>query len=258
MLLIIPPLDHREIKFGALPAKLLSRSPSAWLATGHYARLLPSPLDPSRPALHRASFLPKDQSYYLSTSSLAVLARTLFPLGGMAKDEVRRLARHHGLAASERKESMGICFVGTRKKFGSFLGQLVLVGYVSVGGRRLTTVGRVGSYLTPSPGEIRLASGKVVGKHEGLWRVTIGEGARISGLPEKHYVARKDAQANAVIIVPSGHPMLQTTALSARDFKWADDAHPPPAVDTDAGLRVQAQTRSLQEGSIAECAVRKR
>ena len=112
----------REIKFGVLPTRLLARSPSAWLATGHYARLLPSQLDPSRPALHRASFLPKDQSYYLSTSPLSVLGRTLFPLGGMRKEDVRALARAHNLPTSERKESMGICFVGTRKRFGSFLG----------------------------------------------------------------------------------------------------------------------------------------
>ena len=93
-----------EIKFRALPDRLLARDPSAWIATGHYARLLPSPVDPTEPALHRGSFLPKDQSYYLSTSPIAALSRTLFPLGELSKTEVRSLARQWNLSTSERAE----------------------------------------------------------------------------------------------------------------------------------------------------------
>ena len=112
--------------------------------------------------------------------------------------------------------------------------------------------------MNPSPGAIELPDGKVVGRHEGLWRSTIGEGARLSGLPEKHYVARKDTHRNAVIVAPARHAMLQTSVLATADFAWADEAHPPAVVDSSVGFRCQAQTRSLQEGSIAECIVKRR
>ncbi|GAA5919643.1 hypothetical protein JCM1841_005201, partial [Sporobolomyces salmonicolor] len=172
---------NQRIKFKALPDRLLSRDPSAWIATGHYARLLPSPLDPSEPSLHRAAFLSKDQSHYLSTSPLPGLRRTLFPLGAFAsKDDVRDLAHKWGMHTKDKKESMGICFVGVRKGFSGFLD----------------------SYIPPAPGDIEDANGRVVGHHRGLWRYTVGEGARLGGFPEKQFVARKDAERNVVVVVP--------------------------------------------------------
>ena len=113
----------QEIKFRELPSRLFDDDPLAWLATGHYARLLPSSLDRTLPSLHRASYLPKDQSYYLATSSIEALKRVMFPLGELSKTEVRDLARQWKLHTAERKESMGICFVGVRNRFGNFLGE---------------------------------------------------------------------------------------------------------------------------------------
>jgi tRNA-specific 2-thiouridylase len=115
-------MRSRKIKFAALPNRLLGKDSSAWIATGHYAQLKRNPEAPSEVSLHRATNLLKDQSYYLSTSPITALARTMFPLGGMMKDEVRDLARKWGIHTSEKKESMGICFVGVRKRFDSFLG----------------------------------------------------------------------------------------------------------------------------------------
>jgi tRNA U34 2-thiouridine synthase MnmA/TrmU len=113
----------RHIKFRILPERLLGRAPDAWIATGHYARLLPSPLNASVPALYRGNNIRKDQSHYLSTSPLSALQRTLFPLGDFAsKDAVRDLARRWGMHTGNKKDSMGICFVGVRKGFSSFLG----------------------------------------------------------------------------------------------------------------------------------------
>ncbi|GAA6052747.1 hypothetical protein JCM3770_003533 [Rhodotorula araucariae] len=228
---------NQHIKFKVLPDRLLARDPSAWIATGHYARLLPSALDRSEPALHRSANAGKDQSHYLSTAPLSALRRTLFPLGSFAtKDDVRALARRWGMHTGEKKDSMGICFVGVRKGFSGFLD----------------------SYLPPSPGNIETADGRVVGQHNGLWRYTVGEGARLSGFPEKLFVGRKDAARNAVVVVPKSSPLLRCTALTTHDFRWVSARHPPADVDTAGGFVAQAQTRSLPGGAFADCIVTRR
>ncbi|GAA5894195.1 hypothetical protein JCM8208_002373 [Rhodotorula glutinis] len=226
---------NQHIKFKVLPDRLLSHSASAWIATGHYAQLLPSPSRPSEPALHRAANLAKDQSHYLSTSPVSALRRTLFPLGGFAtKDDVRDLARKWGMHTGDKKDSMGICFVGVRKGFSSFLD----------------------SYLPPSPGKIETEDGRVVGEHAGLWRYTVGEGARLSGFPQKMFVGRKDAERNVVVVVPKSSPMLRCTTLETSDFRWTTSSHPPPEVYDAAGFAAEAQTRSLPAGALADCVVR--
>jgi tRNA U34 2-thiouridine synthase MnmA/TrmU len=112
----------------------------------------------------------------------------------MSKDEVRSLARKWNLHTAERKESMGICFIGTRDRFGNFLGEILSSRLPWT--RSLTFLRPSDSYLEPKPGDIEDATGRVVGKHSGLWRYTIGEGARLSGFPAKMYVGRKDIERN--------------------------------------------------------------
>ncbi|BGP53739.1 hypothetical protein JCM8202v2_001309 [Rhodotorula sphaerocarpa] len=225
---------NQHIKFRILPERLLARAPNAWIATGHYARLLPSPLDPTLPALYRGANIHKDQSHYLSTAPVTALARTLFPLGDFAsKDAVRDLANRWGMHTGEKKDSMGICFVGVRKGFSGFLD----------------------SYLPASPGDIVDANGKVVGRHQGLWRYTVGERARLSGLPEAVYVGRKDPEKNVVVVVPKTSPMLRCVSLSTSDFVWTSPLHPPPEVSAPDGLAVEAQIRSLPAGALSACQV---
>ncbi|GAA6012384.1 hypothetical protein JCM11491_004315 [Sporobolomyces phaffii] len=228
---------NQKIKFRALPDRLLARDPTAWIATGHYARLAPSPLDPSEPALLRATCAAKDQSHYLSTAPLAALERTLFPLGAFAsKDAVRDLARAWDLHTQDKRESMGICFVGVRKGFSRFLD----------------------SYIPPRPGNIETLDGKVVGRHQGLWTYTFGEGARVSGLAERLFVARKDVERNCVVVVPKNSPLLRCTALSTRDFSFVSTRHPPPPeLDSATGFACEAQARSLPNGSLSDCVVRR-
>ncbi|GAA6027067.1 hypothetical protein JCM8097_006084 [Rhodosporidiobolus ruineniae] len=227
---------NQRIKFKVLPDRLLARDPSAWIATGHYARLLPSSLTPSDPALHRAANLAKDQSHYLSTSPLAALRRTLFPLGGFeSKTEVRELATKWGMHTKDKKDSMGICFVGVRKGFAGFLD----------------------SYLPPSPGNIEDETGKVVGQHQGLWRFTVGERARLSGMSEAHFVGRNDAARNVVVVCPKSSPLLRCTSITTSDFLWTSPLHPPPEVDSPEGFTCEAQTRSLPGGALSPCIVKR-
>ncbi|KAK4053010.1 hypothetical protein OIV83_001743 [Microbotryomycetes sp. JL201] len=171
---------NQHIKFKELPAKLRELDPSAWIATGHYARLLPSPIDNSLPGLFRATNPHKDQSYYLSTSPVEALKRTIFPLGNMDKSAVRDLARKFKLSTADRRESMGICFIGHRDRFSDWLE----------------------SYMQPQPGDIVDLSGRVVGRHRGLWRYTIGEGARLPGQPQRLFVGHKDIARNTITVVP--------------------------------------------------------
>lgn len=78
-----------------------------------------------RPQLLRSSDRTKDQNYYLSSMPEDALARTLFPLGQMTKKQVRELAVEAKLPTAEREESMGICFVGEKRKFNDFLGVFI-------------------------------------------------------------------------------------------------------------------------------------
>ncbi|GAA5941023.1 tRNA-5-taurinomethyluridine 2-sulfurtransferase [Sporobolomyces koalae] len=227
---------NQRIKFRTLPDRLLARDPTAWIATGHYARLLPAPHSPSEPALYRANYINKDQSHYLSTSPISALRKTLFPLGNFAsKEDVRALASKWNMHTKDKRDSMGICFVGIRKGFSGFLD----------------------SYIQPSPGNIEDIDGKVLGRHNGLWRYTVGEGARLSGLPEKLFVGRKDVARNAVVVVPKSSPLLRCAQITTKDFAFVSPSHPPPQLESREGVACQAQARSIATNSLASCVVRR-
>jgi tRNA U34 2-thiouridine synthase MnmA/TrmU len=111
------------------PEPLLSfRSDSYYL--GHYARKgwsVSEKTSTLRAQLLRSSDRTKDQNYYLSSMPERALARTLFPLGHMTKKQVRELAIQAKLPTAQREESMGICFVGEKRKFNDFLGMFDLI-----------------------------------------------------------------------------------------------------------------------------------
>ncbi|WFD34350.1 tRNA-5-taurinomethyluridine 2-sulfurtransferase [Malassezia cuniculi] len=188
---------NRHIKFGAL----LDRIHTPWLATGHYARIRRSS-DMRRAALLRAADASKDQSYYLSSVREDALVRSVFPLGDYLKSDVRALARKHALPTAENSESMGLCFVGER------------------GGRR-GFARFLDGYVEGSPGNIIVPGGRVIGQHTGLHAYTVGQRARVSGLGERYFVARKDRARNEITVVPgSTHPMLECTSLTSHAFSW--------------------------------------
>ncbi|KAG6809150.1 hypothetical protein H0H92_001400 [Tricholoma furcatifolium] len=153
-------LCNREIKFGAL----LEHLPIA-----------------SSPSLTLVKYTTKDQTYFLAGISEQGLDRACFPLGNLLKTKVRELARRYRLPTAERRESMGICFVGKKSKFGDF----------------------ISSYIPPNPGPIiDVSTGSILATHQGLWNYTIGQGARLPGMKEKAFVVRKDVDKNAVYIAP--------------------------------------------------------
>src|ERR1700692_3501919 len=133
------------------------------IATGHYAQVT---LDEQlgRWLLKRAADKSKDQTYFLFGLTQEQLSRTLFPLGGMTKPEVRELARKHSLAIAEKPDSQEICFVpgGDYKRF--------LEAYLSEQGDTPTEI--AGEMVG---GEMVTTDGKVIGEHAGVHNFTVGQ-----------------------------------------------------------------------------------
>ncbi|XP_069347408.1 mitochondrial tRNA-specific 2-thiouridylase 1 isoform X4 [Eulemur rufifrons] len=143
----------------------------------------------------------------LEMVSQDALRRTIFPLGGLTKDFVKKIAAenrlHHVL---QKKESMGICFVGKRK-FEHFILQ----------------------YLQPRPGNfISIEDNKVLGTHKGWFLYTLGQKAKIGGLREPWYVVEKDGTKGDVFVAPwTDHPALYRDLLRTNRVHWI--AEEPPA-----------------------------
>src|ERR1035441_1204679 len=128
------------------------------IATGHYAQVVfDEQLD--RWLLRRPADKSKDQTYFLFGLTQEQLSRTLFPLGGMTKPEVRELARKHNLVIAEKPDSQEICFVpgGDYKRF--------LEAYLSEQGDKPTEI----------TGEMVTTDGKVIGEHTGVHNFTVGQ-----------------------------------------------------------------------------------
>jgi tRNA-specific 2-thiouridylase len=202
-------LCNAEIKFKAFLDHAM-RLGGAAIATGHYARVEKAD-DGYR--LLRGVDVWKDQSYFLHRLTQEQLARVLFPLGGMKKSEVRRLAREAGLPNHAKKDSTGICFIGERP-FREFLNR----------------------YLPRQPGPIRTPEGKTLGEHIGLAFYTIGQrrGIGIGGAGDAWYVADKRLDSNELVVVQGhDHPLLMKKSLRAQDVSWISGRQPAaPAAHT--------------------------
>lgn len=166
------------------------------LATGHYARIAPGPRGPR---LLRGVDGRKDQSYFLFTMTADELSSVLFPIGGMTKDEVRAEARRLGLGTSEKAESQEICFIPR-------------------GGRGDFLAGRIGG----GGGEIVDTAGRVLGRHRGLYRYTVGQ-RRGLDLPDgPYYVVEIDSGADRLVVGRSEE--LLARGLTAGRVNWINGA----------------------------------
>jgi tRNA-specific 2-thiouridylase len=200
-------LCNAEIKFRAFLDHAM-RLGAQTIATGHYARV-----DFAKNAfrLLRGKDDTKDQSYFLHRLTQAQLSRVMFPVGGMKKTEVRRIALEAGLPNHAKKDSTGICFIGERP-FREFLNR----------------------YLPRVPGPIVDENGSTIGEHIGLAFYTIGQrkGIGIGGAGEAWYVAEKRIASNELVVVQGhDHPLLLKESLKAQDASWVSGA-PPAAPST--------------------------
>lgn len=199
-------LCNREIKFKAFLDFAQEQGADA-IATGHYVRR--GKLDASYTLL-RGADPDKDQSYFLYALNQHALANSLFPVGELHKAKVREIATDAGLVTHAKKDSTGICFIGERR-FKEFLQR----------------------YLPANPGTIETLDGQVIGQHEGLMYYTLGQrqglgiGGRRDASADPWYVAGKDLERNALLVVQGAdHPALFSTGLHVGQLSWITG---PPA-----------------------------
>jgi len=205
-------LCNSRIKFGAFFDRLAEETegPGDRVATGHYAVRTEGA---EGPELHRSPDPVKDQTYFLSRLTEAQLRRALFPVGGLRKSEVRRLAADLRLAPGRRPDSQGICFLGN-VRYRDF----------------------VRAHLGERPGPIVDEDrGREIGTHRGHWLFTIGQrrGIGLSGGP--FYVSGKDAEENR-ILVRRGSPR-PASRFRVGDFHWI--GAPPASIPERLTVKVR-------------------
>lgn len=206
---------NRRIKFGWMLDEAL-RNGADGIATGHYANTAYDPVS-GRWQLRR-SRSGKDQSYMLYGLSQEQLAHTLFPLRNREKDEVRRLAREAGLPVADKGDSMEICFVP---------GDDYIAFLNAEAGRPML------------PGNFVDENGRVLGRHVGLPRYTVGQrkGLGVSfGRPM--YVVALDAARNEVVLGEEGRQM--SSVLFADEVNYLSVGRPDAPIAVQAKIRYQA------------------
>jgi tRNA-uridine 2-sulfurtransferase len=190
------------------------------LATGHYVATRDNGGGGRR--LYRAADSDRDQSYFLFATTRPQLARLRFPLGEMAKPEVRELARKYGLVNAEKADSQDICFVPA--------------GHYSDMIERLMPGSSV-------PGDIVHVDGRVLGRHAGIVHYTIGQRRGLGvAAAEALYVVALDAAGARVIVGPRS--ALAKTHLKLREPNWIGDGE---LTDLPSrGLLIGARVRSTR------------
>ena len=192
-------LCNREIKFKAF-LDVAIKLGAERIATGHFVQT------DEAGHLLRGACPDKDQSYFLYMLKGEQLKKSLFPVGGMTKAEVRAIAERHGLSVSGKKDSTGVCFIGERR-FKQFLS----------------------TYLPANPGDMVDPDGKVVGRHDGLMYYTLGQrrGLGIGGCGDGRswFVIGKDLEHNRLLVAQGeDHPLLWATDARAGQVTWINEA----------------------------------
>lgn len=206
-------LCNSEIKFKLL-LDYAKKEGFDGLVTGHYAQIEKRD---GQYALLQAKDPIKDQTYFLSQLTQDQLSFARFPLGAYPKSETRKLAKHYKLPNADKKDSVGICFIGERK-FSDFLQE----------------------YLLTKPGEMVTASGQVVGQHKGLFCYTIGQrkGLGIGGVKDTldtpWYVIAKDLEKNQLVVSQNPEDLLKRH-LTVEPIHWIRER--PSEINLKAKIR---------------------
>ncbi len=230
-------LCNQVIKFGMFYDWALAEG-FDYMATGHYARI--GQTENSK-LLLTGRDLHKDQTYFLHQINHRQLDHILFPIGGMSKKDVRRLAREIELPVANKKDSVGICFVG-EINVSDFLEE------------------RLGE----NPGEVITPDGKTIGRHDGLWFYTIGQrrGYDLDTGAVKHktswaneegdipplYVIDKNQDKNQLVVGPE--IKTETNTWTIAKPHWIN-----PDVDWK---KLQLQVRIRHTGEIIPCNLEKK
>ncbi len=192
---------NQEIKFKLFLDTALEKG-ADYVATGHYARIInQTDQDSEYYGLYSGIDEGKDQSYFLYRIEESALAKTLFPLGEMRKDEVRKLAKKFNLPNANKPDSQGICFVG-EVDIRDFLRE----------------------YITTTPGPIKHMDGRTLGEHEGAELYTIGQRQGLGvggGLPL--YVVKKDMTTNTIYVTDDLNALM-SDEVRIDNLHWINQA----------------------------------
>jgi tRNA-specific 2-thiouridylase len=226
---------NQHIKFTPLLARARALGADV-LATGHYARLEPAA---GGPRLHRGRDADKDQSYFLFSMPPGALDAVRFPLGGLAKGEVRARAAAAGLPNAGKPESQEICFVPDGDH----------AGFVA---RGALTRGRA----APAAGEVVDEAGRVLAQHDGVHRFTVGQ-RRGLGVPAATplYVKQLEPARGRVVVAP--REACERTTLEVGDLRWLG---PRPSARFGATVQLRHRGRPLaatitHDGAVASVAL---
>ena len=216
-------LCNREIKFKAF-LDYAMKIGAEYMATGHFVKTN------AEGQLLRGDDPGKEQSYFLYMLKKSQLKKSLFPVGGLLKSQVRAIAKEAGLTIHDKKDSTGICFIGERR-FKQFLK----------------------NYLPTQPGDMVTMDGEVLGRHDGLMYYTIGQrkGLGIGGHGDGRswFVARKDMDLNQLIVVQGeDHPSLYKEKAKLNQITWIDT--PPVADGQHTDLSVKLRYRQKDQKAI--------
>lgn len=211
---------NQEVKFKLFLDTALEDG-ADMIATGHYAQIKDG-------QLLQAVDTNKDQTYFLYRVTEDALSKTLFPLGGMRKPEVREKAKQLGLITAEKKDSVGICFVG------------------EIGIKEFLQ-----NFVKTEPGAIiDESSGKAVGRHEGAIFYTIGQrhGLNVGGgMP--YYVIGKDMEKNEVYVTTDlNNATLWQKTITIKKAHWIGQAPERQSTPT-------FQVRTRHRAPLVDCSL---
>jgi tRNA-specific 2-thiouridylase len=213
-------LCNREIKFDAFLDAAEKFSPD-FVATGHYCKK--DQLEADGKTVYRllAGDDPnKEQSYFLCQLSQEQLARTLFPIGHLKKEEVRKIAREQKLASANKKDSQGICFVG-KVHLPEFLQQKLEpregnIFEIPANSPLYEETNLCSLADLSRPIKYRISDGIFAGKHRGAHFFTIGQrkGLQVGGKKEPLFVIATDVEKNRIFVGQGKmHPGLYRKGL---------------------------------------------
>ncbi|MDE0243289.1 MAG: tRNA 2-thiouridine(34) synthase MnmA [Candidatus Kaiserbacteria bacterium] len=192
-------LCNSAVKFDALASFVFDRGFDV-LATGHYARTQNADGDTR---LVRSVDEEKDQTYFIYTIPSSVLQKTWFPIGGYTKQQVRSLAKDAGLPAAEKKDSVGLCF----------LGDVSMKTFLS-------------AYLSETVGAVETEDGTSIGDHDGVRFYTLGQrhGFRTS-VQKPQVVVGRDLERNVLVVADTADSAKKTSFHLKNSLFRQDPTH---------------------------------
>jgi len=238
-----PDVDcNRSIKFGHFFQHCREQIGCDAIATGHYARTSFGDYLEDQDMRYNVKLLKamdqvKDQTFFLSQIPQNALRNTMFPIGSLTKEVVKKIAKStKGLEKfAQKKESMGICFIGKRRSgFQEFLKEYT---------------------ETKSGLIVDIEDYKTIGGHQGVQFWTIGQGAKVGGTLIKNYVCDKDKATNTLYVCKGvNHPALFSENFHTDDPYWIDQA-PEELSNRSKDQTLHCQYRSQNTSPVSDVCI---